>query len=194
MSVINAQVAKLICDFEFNREGHASLKSMLVDGAPASLRMEFHWPWTAPVGLRDDLAEFLVGLMGQCFPCGGPADQSLQAENFLAQLPGLRFENLQATRQTDGTGVLQLRCAFDQFSSLLTHDVTQKHANPLDDVFLPLTNLSAYLHAMKDQTGADGPSRAAELTAGRIDEFLLIYGQRLQDADGQSRQVNSDQL
>lgn len=49
-----------------------------------------------------------------------------------------------------------------------------------DDVFLPLTNLASYLRVMSDPQQIRPSVKAIELTADRIEEFLLIYGHRMQ--------------
>jgi hypothetical protein len=53
---------------------------------------------------------------------------------------------------------------------------TQTGAVPvLEDVVLPLRNLSAYLHAMGDRAVPQLGAQASKMTARQIDEFLLAF-------------------
>ena len=46
----------------------------------------------------------------------------------------------------------------------------------LEDVVLPLHNLSAYLYALGDRAVSQLGAQASKITARRIDEFLLAFG------------------
>ncbi|MEO0357917.1 MAG: hypothetical protein AAF386_06415 [Pseudomonadota bacterium] len=142
----------------------------------------FSWSWAAPSVVRQDVLDFVTGLAKRCLTddtgCG-----VMSAQNFFARLPNLLFENLQCERFEDGTIELRLRALFSQTADFLVAPDAEKTGSALEDVFLPLTNLSAYLHAMTAQGGGDGADQATSKTADRIDEFLLVYGGRLQNDD-----------
>jgi hypothetical protein len=53
----------------------------------------------------------------------------------------------------------------------------------LEDVVLPLHNLSAYLHALGDRAVSQLGAQASKITARRIDEFLLAFGGRILEAE-----------
>jgi hypothetical protein len=53
----------------------------------------------------------------------------------------------------------------------------------LEDVVLPLRNLSAYLHAMGDRVVPQLGAQASKMTARQIDEFLLVFGGRILEAE-----------
>ena len=53
----------------------------------------------------------------------------------------------------------------------------------LEDVVLPLHNLSAYLHALGDRAVSQLGAQDSKITASRIDEFLLAFGGRILEAE-----------
>lgn len=53
----------------------------------------------------------------------------------------------------------------------------------LEDVVLPLRNLSAYLHAMGDRAVPQLGAQASKMTVRQIDEFLLAFGGRILEAE-----------
>ncbi|MGB1236258.1 MAG: hypothetical protein ACPG5U_11045 [Planktomarina sp.] len=173
---------KILCEFSFVSGKGVMLDQLQVLSDTHRCTLEFTWSWAAPDALRADVVSFLTSLMERCFPTASTGGLTVETTNFLAQMPGLRFENLVADRGTDGTGTMSLHMTQGDLTTLLGTVEDRNISDPLDDVFLPLTNLSSYLQAMKDQTGDQGCSRAVGMTADRIDEFLLIYGGRLQNS------------
>jgi hypothetical protein len=53
----------------------------------------------------------------------------------------------------------------------------------LEDIVLPLRNLSAYQHAMGDRAVPQLSAQASKMTARQIDEFLLAFGGRIFEAE-----------
>lgn len=173
---------KVLCEFSFVKGKDVLLDQLQILTDTHRCTLEFTWSWAAPDTLREDVVTFLTSLMDRCFPYATSETATVETANFLAQMPGLRFENLVAERGSDGTGTMSLRMTQGDLAALLNTVDDRKISDPLDDVVLPLTNLSSYLQAMKDQTGDQGCSRAVAMTADRIDEFLLIYGGRLRNS------------
>ncbi len=173
--------ARLTCQFTVFDQKDPTLDQLEILADTHTCKFTFSWSWAAPSVVRDDLLVLVTNLAKRCV--GEPGQTGdMSAPNFFARLPHLQFENLRGQHHSDGTIELELRVGFNETADFLQKPVVEKTGSTIEDVFLPLTNLSAYLHAMEDQTGSDGPGQAVSQTADRIDEFLLIYGNRLQDA------------
>ena len=147
-----------------------------------SQTIDLKWPWAAPTLLRQDMIDLFSGLAGRCLDHVAPDADIQRSPNFIGVLPGLRFEDLRFGAAGHDSAMISLRLVSGQFAHLFVAPDNKRIDAPMEDVFLPLTNLSAYLRVMKDQVGDDGPARAMGLTADRLDEFLLVYRGRLQHA------------
>ncbi|MEM6308008.1 MAG: hypothetical protein AAF701_08485 [Pseudomonadota bacterium] len=172
------------CVFHTDDPNSVRLQSIEIITNVYRHKIDFEWAWAAPIILRDDVIDLFKGLIKRCFPKNRQDITTVHSRNFIAPLPGVRFEGLQFGHAGRGLYFMALRLTRGMPIDLFCPSDTEKNDSSLNDVFLPLTNLSAYLKAMKDQAGDDGPARAMALTADRLDEFLLVYGGRLQDVGG----------
>lgn len=172
---------RLVCWYSFTDGGRPVLDSLSVESDSQSCQLNFSWSWAAKATLRDDLVDYLTSLVGRCFPNHQGESSQIDIPNFLGRLPGLRFETLSGERHSDDTGKIELLLTVGDVPSLMHMMTDKKMHDPVEDVFLPLSNLSSYLRTMTDQSADASCHRATHATADRIDEFLLIYGGRLQD-------------
>lgn len=100
---------------------------------------------------------------------------------FLCRVGALQFEDFCTATDLQGNVSVQLRVTKGKIVDFFEGELAENTLPELEDVFLPLTNLAAYLRAVGDTpNGSSGPE-ALHLTADRIEEFLLIYGGRLLD-------------
>lgn len=102
---------------------------------------------------------------------------------YYAEMGGLTLEDLFAQRHADQSFEVRYRVTRGALRDLFYAPAAEKSFDTLSDVFIPLTNLASYLRAMNEVHDAAPTGQALELTADRIDEFLLAFGQRLR-ADG----------
>ncbi len=98
---------------------------------------------------------------------------------FLKRFDGLTLEDFRVKDLGEGAIELTFKITQGGAAELFGQENAKLISDSLGDVFLPLTNLSAYLRALSDTKG-DTASYAMEQTADRIEEFLLAYGHRLQ--------------
>jgi len=98
---------------------------------------------------------------------------------FLKRLDQLVLEDLRVARTDEGGLLLTLKLTQGEVGAVFGSKNLDIISDSFADVFLPLTNLSAYLRALSDTKGSTA-GYAMDQTADRIEEFLLVYGHRLQ--------------
>ena len=102
---------------------------------------------------------------------------------FLYDLPGLRLEDFQPDAGAASHPQVTLRLTRGGVQQLVAKPNPEGAVPVLEDVVLPLRNLSAYLHAMGDRAVPQLGAQASKMTARQIDEFLLAFGGRILEAE-----------
>ena len=102
---------------------------------------------------------------------------------FLYELPVLRLEDFQLDAGAACLTQVTLCLTRGRVQQLVAKPNPDGAVPVLEDVFLPLRNLSAYLHAMGDRAVPQLGAQASKMTVRQIDEFLLAFGGRILEAE-----------
>ena len=127
--------------------------------------------------LREDLAELGEELLRAA------QRRPVRCDWFLYDLPGLRLEDFQPDAGAASHPQVTLRLTRGGVQQLAAKPNPEGAVPVLEDVVLPLRNLSTYLHAMRDQAVPQLGAQASKMTARQIDEFLLAFGGRILEAE-----------
>ncbi|MGV6839340.1 MAG: hypothetical protein ACWA40_04020 [Planktomarina sp.] len=177
----NNGVFQMTCVMARDHLGYPQMTELSLTADHLSIHFQSAMGASQTFGLRQDLVDFLVQIDNRCASRVAKGFGDIAAENFVARVGNVQLENLAVTLDENGNSQISLRVICARHLDLFQSDENEKNLDCFEEIFLPLTNLSAYLHAMEAQPSSQGPRQAARLTAERIDEFLLQYGQRLQD-------------
>ena len=112
--------------------------------------------------------------------CARPKDGA-HRDWFLYDCPRLHFKDFQLDSNSETQPKVRVRLTKGGAQDLMRSLVAEAVVPALQDVVLPLRNLSAYLHPIGDSSNRTPGTQALELTVRRIDEFLLIYSGRIMD-------------
>lgn len=181
MSEQKIETFQLSCMIGKGRAGAPQMTELSLKANHLSVNFQSVIGTEVTFGLRPDVHDFLIHIYNRCTSRIAKGYGDVRADNFVAKVGNVRLENLCVTFNETGKALVALRVICPGHLTLFQSEENEKNIDCFEEIFLPLTNLSAYLHAMEPQPSSQGPRQAARLTAERIDEFLLRYGQRLQD-------------
>ena len=164
---------------QFDHHSGLTMERMEVVSDTEHFEMTFKWPSAARGSVRGDLFDVIDALVRERYYAAMEGGSYVNAPNFLVQIPGLRLEDLKLLLPSSGTVEISMRLTRGKIASLFFAPPVQRHEVVTEDVVLPLTNLMAYLRAMGAQSERPALADAMDIAADRIEEFLLIYGNRL---------------
>ena len=127
--------------------------------------------------LREDVAELGEELLRAA------QRRPVRRDWFLYELPVLRLEDFQLDAGAACLTQVTLCLTRGRVQQLVAKPNPDGAVPVLEDVFLPLRNLSAYLHAMGDRAVPQLGAQASKMTVRQIDEFLLAFGGRILEAE-----------
>ncbi len=157
------------------RASGLAVRSLSLRGNGINLQSDFPSQQSAIMQLRSGLAHFVCGLVSAFINAAGNKPFRRQ---MMKKFGPLILEDFHLQRIDKSKCIVKFRVTAGGALAVFEPSHPDSNSDSLSDVFLPLTNLSAYLHALSD--GNQGPAmQAISLTADRVDEFLLAYGQRL---------------
>ena len=174
MSSLQQNASFLIFSGELTSSGAVRLLSVMLQAPGHRLTLEANGggDW-----LRKDLAELGEELLRAA------QRRPVRRDWFVYDLPGLRLEDFQPDVDAATHPQVTLRLTRGGVQQLVAKPNAESAAAALEDVVLPLRNLSAYLHAMGDRAVPQLGAQASKTTARQIDEFLLAFGGRILEAE-----------
>ena len=174
MSSLQQNASFLTFSGELTSSGAVRLLSVLLQAPGHRLTLEAKGggDW-----LREDLADLGEELLRAA------QRRPVRRDWFLYDLPGLRLEDFQPDVDSKTHPQVTLRLTRGGVQQLVAKPSAEGAVPALEDVVLPLRNLSAYLHAMGDRAVPQLGAQASKMTARRIDEFLLAFGGRILEVE-----------
>ena len=95
----------------------------------------------------------------------------------------MRLEDFQPDAGAASHPQVTLRLTRSGVQQLVAKPKPEGAVPVLEDIVLPLRDLSAYLHAMRDRAVPQLGAQASKMTARQINEFLLAFGGRILEAE-----------
>ena len=174
MSSLQQNASFLTFSGELTSAGAVRLLSVMLQALGHRLTLEANGggDW-----LRADLAELGEELFRAA------QRRPVRRDWFLYELPVLRLEDFQLDAGAACLTQVTLCLTRGRVQQLVAKPNPDGAVPVLEDVFLPLRNLSAYLHAMGDRAVPQLGAQASKMTARQIDEFLLAFGGRILEAE-----------
>ncbi len=160
---------------EWDKKDQPQITKVTASGPGSIHEARFLTADAADKGLYPGLAVFLRDLAN--------AARNIESQNpvlrrFYKRLDQLVLEDLRVSQSASGALEMSLVLTQGDAAAVFGSENTDIISDSFSDVFLPLTNLSAYLRALSDTKGSSA-EYAMDQTADRIEEFLLAYGHRL---------------